>query len=329
MTADDADGARSEPARAPFAQARLAEVRLARAKVNYALHVTGRRADGYHLLESLVAFPEFGDRLALAPPASPPDDGALGLTVGGRFAADLGTNADTGDNLVLRALRALDARLGASATGYRLHLEKNLPVASGIGGGSADAAAALLLGLELRTGRQADRHDLDMLAALALELGADVPMCLASRPALVSGIGERIAPLPRFPAHAIVLVNPGIAIPTPAVFSRLAGRDNPPLPPTGYTGFAGVDHLVDWLGETRNDLQEAAISVAPEIGDVLAMLRRRDGVRLARMSGSGATCFALLETLGAARALAKDIGARHPHWWAAAAPVEGVSPPGG
>lgn len=313
------------------APARLAPARLARAKVNYALHVTGRRADGYHLLESLVAFPELGDRLTLTAGA-PADGGAAagsGLTAAGRFAADLGRDAGGEDNLALRALRALDARLGAPAAGYRLHLEKGLPVASGIGGGSADAAAALLLGLELRTGRKADGRDLDMLAALALELGADVPMCLASRPALVSGIGERIAPLAQFPAHAIVLVNPGVAVPTPAVFSRLAGRDNPPLPPAGYTGFAGFGDLLDWLGGTRNDLQEAAISLVPEIGDVLAMLRRQDGVRLARMSGSGATCFALLETVPAAQALADEIGARHPHWWAAAAPVEGITSSGG
>ena len=300
--------------------------RLARAKVNYALHVTGRRADGYHLLESLVAFPEFGDRLTLSPGAQNAggETTGPGLTIGGRFASELGGDTGGGDNLVLRALRALDARLPLPAGRCRLHLEKNLPVASGIGGGSADAAAALLLGLELRTGRPADRHDLDMLAALALELGADVPMCLASRPALVSGIGEQIAPLACFPAHAIVLVNPGVAVPTPAVFARLANRDNPPLPAIGYTGFAGFGDLLDWLGGTRNDLQEAAISLVPEIGDVLAMLRRQDGVRLARMSGSGATCFALLESLAAARALAEEVSARRPHWWAAAAPVEGI-----
>ncbi|WP_417770213.1 4-(cytidine 5'-diphospho)-2-C-methyl-D-erythritol kinase [Stappia sp.] len=310
--------------------ARVETARLARAKVNYALHVTGRRADGYHLLESLVAFPELGDRLTLTPGTRPGSDAAAGpgLTAAGRFAADLGSNAGGEDNLALRALRALDARLGAPAAGYRLHLEKDLPVASGIGGGSADAAAALLLGFELRTGRVPDAPDLDMLAALALQLGADIPMCLASRPALVTGIGERIAPLARFPAHAILLVNPGIAVPTPAVFSRLDRRDNPPLPPTGYTGFADFDHLVGWLGETRNDLQDAAISLAPEIGDVLALLRRQDGVRLARMSGSGATCFALLETLAAAHALADEIGARHPHWWVIAAPVGSIAPSG-
>lgn len=311
--------------------ARLEPARLARAKVNYALHVTGRRTDGYHLLESLVAFPGLGDRLALAP-GTPPGTGAAEghrLTVGGRFAADLGGDAGGEDNLVLRALRALDARLGAPAAGYRLRLDKHLPVASGIGGGSADAAAALLLGFELRTGRVPEAADLDMLAALALQLGADIPMCLASRPSIATGIGEKLAPLGRFPAHAVLLVNPGIAVPTPAVFARLACRDNPPLPPTGYTGFADFDHLVGWLGETRNDLQDAAISLAPEIGDVLALLRRQDGVRLARMSGSGATCFALLETLPAARALADEIGARHTRWWVAAAPVEDIAPPGG
>jgi 4-diphosphocytidyl-2-C-methyl-D-erythritol kinase len=294
--------------------------RLARAKVNYALHVTGRRADGYHLLQSLVAFPELGDRLELA------GAGTGGLAVDGPFAADLGHDAGGADNLVLRAARALAGGLGREPGTLAFRLEKNLPVASGIGGGSADAAAALHLAFEALAGRPAGTADHGLLSRVALSLGADVPMCLTSRPSLVGGIGDQLSPLETFPEHAIVLVNPRVPLSTPRVFAALARRDNPPLPPFGYNGLAGFEELVGWLGDTRNDLEPAAMAVAPEIGDVLTALRRRDGVRLARMSGSGATCFALVGTLRDARDVAAGIAADRPGWWVAAASVAGTGP---
>lgn len=304
---------------------------LARAKVNYALHVTGRRADGYHLLDSLVAFPEIGDRLTLAlrdgsagapQPNLRPD---LRLTLSGPFAASLAGDPSgeaAGDNLVLRAAAAFFASGDRPLAGgmASFHLDKRLPVASGIGGGSADAAAALRLLAAAFPGHPG----VTRLAGIAAGLGADIPMCLESRPALVGGIGERIAPLARLPAHALVLVNPGEEVATPDVFRTLARRDNPPLPPLPADGFATFDALVGWLGATRNDLEPPALSLCPAIGAVLAALRGAPETRLARMSGSGATCFALTTDAAAATALAARLARHRPGWWVAAAPVAAV-----
>lgn len=291
--------------------------RLARAKINYALHVTGRRDDGYHLIDTLAAFPAIGDRLALRPAPAP------GLAVSGRFAAALEAAGPTDDNLVWKAARRLAAHLGRETPDVALDLKKTLPVASGIGGGSADAAAALML---LRDLWQPDLAD-DDLAALALELGADVPMCLASRPVRASGIGEVLSPLSPFPAHAVLLVNPGVAVSTPAVFKALERRDNAPLPAIDDAGFASREALWSWLGGTRNDLQAAARALAPEIGTVLSALEGLDAVRVARMSGSGATCFALFDDLAAAQAGETRLRSAHADWWIAAAPVAAVAPP--
>jgi 4-diphosphocytidyl-2-C-methyl-D-erythritol kinase len=264
--------------------------RFAPAKVNLYLHVTGRRADGYHLLDSLAVFPDACDVVGAA------EAGALSLDISGPFGAVLRAEED---NLLLRAARLLAPRRGAALT-----LDKNLPVASGIGGGSADAAAALRV-LSGLWGVEAD------LPALALQLGADVPVCLASAPARMQGIGEILAPAPVLPDFGMVLVNPGIAVPTPAVFrARQGGFSAAPALPEAW---ADVDAMVADLACCTNDLQEAAIGIAPVIGEVLAVLSALQGAKLARMSGSGATCFAIFESPAAATAAAAQVN--QPGWW--------------
>ncbi|WP_244271559.1 4-(cytidine 5'-diphospho)-2-C-methyl-D-erythritol kinase [Stappia indica] len=298
---------------------------LARAKINYALHVTGRRADGYHLLQSLVAFAEFGDVLSAEPTAA--TDHALTLTgpFAGALAADTAGDKPAGDNLVLRALDALSGAFGTALPPLALTLDKRLPVASGIGGGSADAAAALRLGFAAMAGREPGDDEMARLAEIAGTLGADVPMCLASTPALVSGTGTEVASLPRFPGHAILLANPGLPVATPQVFARLERRDNPPLSPLADSDLASFDALVGWLEGTRNDLEAPALRLAPPIADVLAALRVAPGARLARMSGSGATCFALFAGIDEAEREARRLADRHPGWWIQAAPVASVA----
>ncbi len=269
---------------------------FAPAKVNLHLHVVGRRDDGYHLLDSLVVFAAVGDRLTVA------GDAPLSLSVTGPFAAGLAGEAD---NLALRAARALAARAGVPATGA-LVLEKNLPVASGIGGGSADAAAALRLlsrvwGLET-----------EGLAELGAGLGADVPVCVGCAPMVMAGIGEVLTRAPAMPEVGIVLVNPGVAVSTQAVFrSRSAGFSSP----AGFEGcgWRDVDGLVAALRRARNDLEAPARALAPVIGDVLDALGSADGCLLARMSGSGATCFGLFRTPAVAERVARTIVSDG--WW--------------
>lgn len=274
---------------------------LAPAKVNLALHVTGRRADGYHLLDSLVAFPATGDRLEAEPAAG------LSLTIDGPFARDLGTGRD---NLVLRA--ALLLRDGAAAPGAALRLTKSLPVASGIGGGSADAAATLRLLARLWSRPLPPR-------AVQAALGADVPACVAGTAARMRGIGDELAPLV-LPPFWLVLVNPGVPVATPAVFAALARRDNAPLPDP--PAFPDAEALATWLAARRNDLESPAATLAPDIRDALAALAAQPACRLARMSGSGATCFGLFAAAAPALAAAEAIRAARPAWWTAAAPVD-------
>lgn len=284
---------------------------VARAKVNLALHIVGRRADGYHLLDSLVVFPSIGDRID----ASPRPDGRFALTVTGPFAGALTAGPD---NLVLKAAQALGAVCSATEPpcGADIALDKCLPVASGIGGGSADAAGTLraLCRLWDRSPGAA------ALQRIAAALGADVPMCLDQLPARAQGIGERLTPLPALPAAGIVLVNPGVPVSTPAVFGALAGRDNPPLPPLPDR-FTDLAALAGWLATARNDLEAPALSVAPAIADVLAALGASDGCRFARMSGSGATCFGLFADAARARRAADEIARRRPGWWTAAGSI--------
>ena len=281
-------------------------VELAPAKVNLYLHILGRRPDGYHLLDSLVVFAACGDRIEVAAAER------LQLTVDGPFAADVPAGED---NLVLRAARALAKELGRPAAAA-IRLAKSLPVASGIGGGSADAAATLRALLRLwRVRIEGER-----LQRLALALGADVPMCLAGRPAFVGGVGERIDPAPELPPFALLLVNPRVALPTAKVFAQRVGVFSQSA---RFDGERPTDAraLGRMLSERRNDLSAAATAIAPTVSTVLDTLAATPGVLLSRMSGSGATCFGLCETPAVATAAAGALAARHPDWWMEAASV--------
>jgi 4-diphosphocytidyl-2-C-methyl-D-erythritol kinase len=269
---------------------------LARAKVNLWLKVVGRRADGYHLLDSLVAFADLADSVD----ASPAD--RLSLAIEGPAA---GVLAGEPDNLVLKAARLLAVRAGVTPRAA-LRLTKRIPIAAGLGGGSADAAATLqslakLWRLAL---------PVDEMFDLAARLGADVPMCLAGRAALVSGIGEKLAPAPPLPACGLLLVNPDVALPTAQVFAAREG-DFAPAQPLARP-WSGLASLVDALVARGNDLTGPALQLCPAIGDVLAFLQGSAGVRYAAMSGSGATCFALYDTPGAAEGAAVRLPAA---WW--------------
>ena len=260
-------------------------IELGRAKINLSLHVVGRRADGYHLLDSVVAFADIADRLTFA------HADRFELAVTGPFARHVPTGED---NLVVRAARALSRASRDEMAGARVKLEKNLPVAAGLGGGSADAAAVLrglarLLAVDSR---------IETLHEIGAALGADVPVCLRSRAARIGGIGEIVEPIGDFrPWHA-VLVNPGVAVNTADVFRELkfAGRDAASSP-------------------CRNDLMAPAIGLAPVIGEVIAQLERQRDIKLARMSGSGATCFGLFPSAVAAEKASDAISADHPDWW--------------
>jgi len=275
---------------------------FAPAKVNLTLRVTGRRPDGYHLLDSFVVFAGIGDRLSVSPA---PD---LSLTITGPFGGAL---AAAEDNLVLRAARAL-AEAGGIAPLGAVTLEKNLPIASGIGGGSADAAAALRL-LALSWGLSVPP---EALATIALRLGADVPVCLLRQPARMAGIGEVISQVPPLPEGlGLVLVNPGLACSTPAIFRAraAAGSTFSPSDAVPGRGFESAAALAEALSASGNDLEEPAIGMTPEIGAVLRAIAGTAGCRLARMSGSGATCVGLFATVAEAAAAAAAL--HHPGWW--------------
>jgi 4-diphosphocytidyl-2-C-methyl-D-erythritol kinase len=278
---------------------------FAPAKVNLYLHLTGRRADGYHLLDSLVAFADIGDRVVARPAP------ALSLEVTGPEAAGLNGGGD--GNLVLRAARLLAGHAGLGTAGAALGLVKNLPVASGLGGGSSDAAAALRVLCALW------RLIIDesTLRALGAQLGADVPVCIHGRPAWVGGIGERIAPAPDLPDAGIVLASPRRPLPTAAVFNARAGAFRGAVErfapmPSDAAGLARA------LASRQNDLTEAAIGLVPEIGQVLTALTRLPGALIARMSGSGAACFALFADRAAAARAQTALAAAKPGWWCAA-----------
>lgn len=273
---------------------------LAPAKLNLDLRIVGRRADGYHLLDSLVAFADVGDTLTAAPAAD------LSLAVTGPFAAALGGHDD---NLVLRAARVL-ARERKVALGARLALDKQVPVAAGIGGGSSDAATALLM-LGRLWGVDPRLPD----ALLARDLGADVPVCLRRRPTLMTGIGEVLRDAPPLPPCAVVLANPGVALPTPSVFKAHGGRSVSAPPPRPTRDITTALELARDLARSANDLTAAAITVLPVIADVLAELDAAPGRLLVRLSGSGPTCFALFADAGGAHAAAGAIAARRPAWW--------------
>lgn len=269
---------------------------FAPAKVNLTLHVTGRRADGYHLLDSLVVFAGIGDRLTIEPADT------LSLTVTGPQAVGLPAGSN---NLVLRAARAFSGSRGAAIT-----LEKNLPVAAGLGGGSADAAAVLRALVRLWHLPLPDTTSV-------LALGADVPVCLAGRSVRMTGVGEWIVPV-ALPEAWLVLVNPGVAVPTAPVFAGLARADLPPMP-RDLPRLSGVADLAAFLAITRNDLATPAAAIAPVIPRVTEALTGQPGCLMARMSGSGATCWGLFADPLSATAAACGIQHAEPGWWVEAA----------
>lgn len=304
----DADD-RVEPVRGPVC-------RSAWAKINLYLHVTGRRPDGYHEIDSLIVFAGIADRLEFTAAQG------LELQVSGPLAAAV---PGDGANLALRAARAL-AEACRPPAGARIELEKHLPVAAGLGGGSADAAAVLDGLAELWQVPLSRRS----LREIAVGLGADVPVCLYGRPALVAGIGERIVRAPPLPPAWFVLVNPGGALATAAVFAAWAGGFSEPgrwseILPDGRA-------LAERLAGLRNDLEAPARALMPEVDDALARIGRLPEVLLARMSGSGATCFGLFDRREAALAGAAALAADRPDWWVRAAallhgPLDRMRPP--
>ncbi len=277
----------SDPALAPV---------FAPAKINLTLHVTGQRADGYHLLDSIVAFADVGDVIRVRP------SDQMRLTVTGPKASGVPTDRS---NLCWRAAEPFDLPVA-------IELEKHLPAAAGIGGGSSDAAA-VIRAMETLTGRAAPFDP--------IELGADLPVCCHASAAHMQGIGEQLRPWPLPRLHA-VLVNPGIEVPTGPVFAALPQKTNPAMQPWPHgapqMAAKSVAHTLHWLAQQRNDLQLAAISVRSEVGDVLNALSGLHQQQLVRMSGSGATCFALFLTRDQAQTAAQRLQTAHPGWWVTA-----------
>ncbi len=304
MTADEtADRLASSIAEA------AAKIESARAKINLALHVLNRQPDGYHSLDSLVVFAELADTLI----AYRRDEGVVEVAVDGDFADILAETTRPKDNLVYAVadalIRAFPDRIPG---GIRLDLTKNLPVAAGIGGGSADAAATLrLLNRIWRLGLT-----IPELAGLGASLGADVPVCVYSRPARMEGGGERVTPVTTIPAMPLVLVNPGVAVETGSIFRRLKPAERPPLPPMPERPMSMME-LVFWLRKTRNDLFGPACAAAPVIETVVRMLASDPDCRLARMSGSGATVFGIFLSIEAASRAADRLQDARPDWWVA------------
>jgi 4-diphosphocytidyl-2-C-methyl-D-erythritol kinase len=270
---------------------------FAPAKINLTLHVTGQRADGYHLLDSLVVFVDVGDRVSVTPAD------LLSLAITGPHAALLPVGDD---NLVLRAARLMGVEAAIS-------LEKVLPVSSGIGGGSADAAATLRA-LARMTGKPMPDH------AAVLSLGADVPVCIGGKPVRMSGVGETLTPVPPIEGGWLVLANPSVAVSTPAVFRALARKDNAPMP-RALPRVRTVADLAAFLQMNRNDMEAPAVSLVPLISTVKSALSEQPGCLMARMSGSGATCFGLFADGLTASAAARAIQTSRPDWWVAPARI--------
>lgn len=275
---------------------------LARAKVNLTLRVLGRRADGYHELESLVLFADFGDEVSYSPALD------FSLSIGGPFAAAL-DGAD--GNLLARAAAAYAGLTGAEPRGA-FHLTKKIPVAAGLGGGSADAAAAL----RLLAAAAGPGLDAEALMGAAGSLGADVPCCLLSRAAIMTGIGDRLHPLPAMTPTPAVLVNPGLPLATADVFRALQAPllDAQPMPPD-LPRLEGPSDLAAYANARSNDLEPPALRLLPVIAEILEALATAPGALLARLSGSGPTCFAIFADPAAAQAAAAAISAQHPPWW--------------
>ncbi len=267
---------------------------MARAKINLCLHITGQRPDGYHNLDSIVVFPKIGDLLEITPARD------LSLSIDGPFAAGVPVE----ENSIIRAAQLMPNRQGA-----RIKLTKNLPHAAGIGGGSSDAATAVKLFAKL--------WDIPLPnVASILSLGADVPVCMSDIAQHMQGVGEVLEPIISLPEFSIVLVNCGIAVPTSEIFNGLKSKDNPKIDP--FSRFETPAEFFDFLGRQRNDMQHAAFELVPETASVINTLQKRTGCKLARMSGSGATCFGLFETQNQAGQAAQSIIEDNPEWWVVA-----------
>lgn len=278
---------------------------FAPAKINLYLHITGRRADGYHYLDSLVAFTNIGDTLRLEP------CDRFEFSIEGPMAAELSA-FDPESNLAVRAVRLLAAELSKPLTG-KLTLVKNLPIASGIGGGSTDAAAAL----RLFAAREKMPPDAALLHSIAASLGQDIPCCLAAETCYFRDIGNVTDPGPALPLTHILLVNPGQSLPTPSVYKARTGAFTAP---TSWTETPqSPEELAAMLRECRNDLTDAAVSLCPLIATVIEALAAQEGCLLARMSGSGATCFGLFSDRSTAKQAATILHQAHPDWWIAPA----------
>jgi 4-diphosphocytidyl-2-C-methyl-D-erythritol kinase len=275
---------------------------FAPAKINLTLHITGQRADGYHLLDSLVAFADVGDWITITPKEA-------GLRLSGPEAQGLDAGAP---NLIGAAARLFPGRFG-------FDLQKNLPVASGIGGGSADAAAACR-GLTQLTGHRPASADI-------LALGADVPVCVGAAPARMQGIGDQITPITGFPMFNAVLVNPRKQVSTAKVFAGLKTKDGAPMP--GLPPITDPLSVIEWLGTQHNDLEHPALRIEPSIGEVIEDLTKLPGCLLARMSGSGATCFGLFPDRAQAAVAAQSLGEHHPDWWVRPCTLGDQSKPAG
>ncbi|MEP0942718.1 MAG: 4-(cytidine 5'-diphospho)-2-C-methyl-D-erythritol kinase [Rhizobiaceae bacterium] len=273
----------------------------ARAKINLALHVTDQRSDGFHMLDTLVTFADVGDTLSFEPATK------LSLTIDGPEADQLPGDEN---NLVLRAAETLRRHCGRSDLGATIHLTKNLPVASGIGGGSADAAAAMM-GLNQLWDLQLSKAH---MMQISLPLGADIPMCISSVPAQITGIGEVINKLP-IPPLNLVLVNPRAPLSTPDVFRQLETKKNSALGELQRYEYRSDRFWINHLLHQRNDLQQAACALEPKVADCLAVLERNPDCMIARMSGSGATCFGIFENPGEAAFAAHRLRHEFKDWW--------------
>lgn len=279
---------------------------LARAKINLYLHVTGKRPNGYHTLCSLVMFADMGDRVSLAPAEQ------FALTVTGPFALAI-QQISPHENIIDKAAHALAAACGRSLD-FAITLEKTLPVGSGIGGGSADAAAVIRLMLRFWNMTPDDVPDFD---ALLLSLGADVPMCFYSRTLHAGGVGEDVTPLPDVPAFHAVLIYPDATVSTADIFRQYSANmlKAAPIDTAHLSALQTADDVIAFLHETDNHLAPASTALYPQITDALAIAGGQAGVLLHRMSGSGSCCFALCDTHGDAVAAAQAIKSAYPSWW--------------
>jgi 4-diphosphocytidyl-2-C-methyl-D-erythritol kinase len=295
----------------------MAATRLARAKVNLFLHVGALQGDGYHPLSSLMTFADIGDVVTIA------DSAEFGFVVDGSFSAGLG---DSADNLVLRARDAVAGVFRPDWSPFTLTLHKQLPIASGIGGGSADAAAAMRL-MAARGGFDADAAGERTLLRIAGELGSDVPVCLVGHASLGQGRGDELSAPPAFPDLPAVLVNPLLPSPTGGVYRGYddAGAPGNANAPAWPSDLASAEAVASFLADCRNDLEAPAIALQPAIADVLAALSAQPQTLLARMSGSGATCFAICAGVAERDALAAGVSAEHPDWWVKACTLAGFA----